>query len=610
MKHIRLNEELANLISRSMNNIRKTFVVVCCLAYLLFNLNSIYAQTGTQNGEQKQVLSQLEQKMVNFLSTVQSRQKEVQAQIDQLEVELQNHQAKKKKKKNQAADELTEKTLKEKIATLSAKKEQYKKMENDANTFLSSVKNKQESAQTEKKSNTGQVAQTQQNRQTQTAPVSEKERQIQAVMQRINELTEEINKRKQATQTGQTGQAAAPSSEREKRLQELEQSSLALNEKIKAYQNQRNASTRYDQSGQVVLTEKERRIQEVMQRIDELTEEINRRKSGQTQQAVAATGGQTQTQQRPATATAQTQTQQRPATATTQTQQRPATATAKTQTQQRPTTATGQTQQLASGTSGQTQVSQAPVTEKEKKIQEVMQKIEDLTEEINRRKGIASGEQKPSGQVAASSSSTTSQPAVSSDKDKRIKELEKMVADLNTQVRSYTQNQQSQTSSYEQKQRELTATISAKDRKIQELERNLALLNNQTNRISTVPRQEPTTSARRTQSTTAQRSSSTTARNQPMITQANITSGYYIIFGSFIERNNAERFLAKLEKKYPNVIDLGNENIFGMYRTGIGPYRTKEEAIANRPTDAKNWVLRVETVPNTRLVAYFEILEE
>ena len=101
-----------------------------------------------------------------------------------------------------------------------------------------------------------------------------------------------------------------------------------------------------------------------------------------------------------------------------------------------------------------------------------------------------------------------------------------------------------------------------------------------------------------------------TQQPQTSVASGNVANGYYIVFGSFVERNNAERFLTRLKSQFSNVVDIGNDNIFGMYRTGIGPFKTKEEAIAKRPTDMKNWVLKVETIPNTRLVAYYQITDK
>jgi hypothetical protein len=744
MKHLRLNEELSNLISKKMRRAKRIFIVVCSMAYLSCNFHLVYAQSTQQGEKQEQVLSVLEQKMITFLSTVKGKQEETQLQIQTLELELKNHQEKKKKKKNKAADELVEQTLQKEIAALSAKMNQYKKLEDEAATFLSTLKEKQEYVQThpEWKPNTSAVAKNQPSRQGQPVASSEREKQIQEVMQKINDLTEEINRRKQ--QASQT----APSSERERRIQELEKNAVALNEQIKAYtQNQQRASSTSGQTGQnLAATEKEKRIQEVLQRIAELTEEINRRKQAsqvtysperekriQELEKETATLNeqakvQSQTQQKPAYVAGQTQTQtqtrqltagekekqiqevmqkisdltaeiskqkqanqvaysperskriqelEREAAALneqikvqTQSQQKPAFITGQTQTG---LTATTKEKQLQDATqkvndltveinkqkqanqvaysperarriqemereaatlneqikvqpqTQQTQTGQVAMTEKEKQIQEVMQKINDLTEEINRRKQAAGTGQKQTEQVAATSDKnkptqetgkggavsnqqTQQTQIASSEKDKKIKDLETMVANLNSQVKTYTQNQQRQTSVYEQKQTELAATISAKDRRIQELEKSLALLNAQTNKGYTTQKQGTTTTT--TQSTTPRRSTASTTRNQPLIYQGNVSSGYYIIFGSFIERNNAERFLTKLTKRYVNVIDLGNDNVFGMYRTGIGPYKTKEEALANRPTDARNWILRVETVPNTKLIAYFEILEE
>lgn len=619
MKHIKLNEELTHLISRNMSKIRRALIVVCSVAYLSLNTDLVYAQ-NTQGGKQEQVLSQIEQKMVSFLANVQTKQEEVQAQIKQLESDLQNHQAKKKKKKDQAADELKEQTLKKNIAILLDRSKQYQKLEDDAHAFLATVKDKQEYAQAhpEQKPNTNRPAQSQQTNQGQTATLSEREKQIQAVQKNIAELTAQIEAKKQTSQSAQS----TVSPEREKRLQELELKTLALNEQMIAYaqkQQQKSAGVS-GQTTQMTAVEKEQKIQEVMQNIADITEQINKQK--QANQVAYSPEREKRIQElerNAATLNEQLKVQ-------TQAQQKPATVSEK-------------------------PIAQLTAAERDQKIQEVMQSIADITEQINQRK-LAAGmptDQKQPTQLAASTDRNkssqdvkknltvptnqqtqtpaqqrpanvneqrpsvneqrpTTQPIASTEKDKQIKALEQTVADLNVQVKTYSQNQQRQVSTYEQKQKELTATISAKDRRIQELERSINQLS--ANRSYTSTKQELASSSR-TQPTTSQRisTSTSTSRSQPLIYQGNINSGYYIIFGSFIERNNAERFLAKLKRKYPNVADLGNNNMFGMYRTGIGPYNTKEEALANRPTDAKNWVYRVETIPNT-LVAYFEIIAE
>jgi hypothetical protein len=141
------------------------------------------------------------------------------------------------------------------------------------------------------------------------------------------------------------------------------------------------------------------------------------------------------------------------------------------------------------------------------------------------------------------------------------------------------------------------------------------------NRQSTTPRQQY---VQQNQQTTTRRSQSSSRQDLTQIKQeiaqksmskealyqGGVNSGYYVIFGSFIERDNANRFLNRLRRNHSNVVDLGNDNIFGMYRTGVGPYRTKEEAVAQRPTGVKSWVLKVETMPNTRQIAYFELYTE
>jgi hypothetical protein len=135
----------------------------------------------------------------------------------------------------------------------------------------------------------------------------------------------------------------------------------------------------------------------------------------------------------------------------------------------------------------------------------------------------------------------------------------------------------------------------------------------------TAARQSGTSTPSSYTQTTARQSGTSTPSSDKTLAQntrisygyqtGNVSAGYYIVFGSFIERSNAVRFLDKLRLRFPNVVDIGNDNMFDMYRTGIGPYTTKEEAVAQRPTDMKNWILRVEPVTNTRLVAYIEIFD-
>jgi len=65
---------------------------------------------------------------------------------------------------------------------------------------------------------------------------------------------------------------------------------------------------------------------------------------------------------------------------------------------------------------------------------------------------------------------------------------------------------------------------------------------------------------------------------------------YYIILGSFMKKRESEQYLAKIQKQYANAVILGNENTSNMYRVGMGPYATKEEAISKRPTNMRSWI--------------------
>jgi len=81
-----------------------------------------------------------------------------------------------------------------------------------------------------------------------------------------------------------------------------------------------------------------------------------------------------------------------------------------------------------------------------------------------------------------------------------------------------------------------------------------------------------------------------TSDNQ-FIDTGNLILVYYLILGSFAKINEAEKFQSKLKKHYPNAVNIGNENIYGMYRVGIGPYTTKEEAMAQKSSYTDSWVL-------------------
>jgi hypothetical protein len=90
------------------------------------------------------------------------------------------------------------------------------------------------------------------------------------------------------------------------------------------------------------------------------------------------------------------------------------------------------------------------------------------------------------------------------------------------------------------------------------------------------------------QSTTSQSHSN----NSQFTPSSNVIVNYYIVFGSFKEKSNAERELSKLQKQYSNVVVMGKDNSSGMYRTVIGPYKTKAEAEAKKPKNIETWILK------------------
>jgi len=112
---------------------------------------------------------------------------------------------------------------------------------------------------------------------------------------------------------------------------------------------------------------------------------------------------------------------------------------------------------------------------------------------------------------------------------------------------------------------------------------------------STSTSTQPRTQTTNNQSTTSQTRTQTSAssnNNKSIVPFANVDAGIYVVFGSFKEKKNAEKMLSKLRKQYPNVVAMGNDNPVGMYRVAIGPYKTKEEAIAKKPQDIETWILK------------------
>ena len=95
----------------------------------------------------------------------------------------------------------------------------------------------------------------------------------------------------------------------------------------------------------------------------------------------------------------------------------------------------------------------------------------------------------------------------------------------------------------------------------------------------------------------------------PMIVAEQASSGYYIVFGSFAKKNNAEEFFTVLNKKYSNVVAIGNDNERNMYRIGIGPYASMKEATMQRPPQPESWILKVEFMDSTHDLKFVRVKE-
>lgn len=77
------------------------------------------------------------------------------------------------------------------------------------------------------------------------------------------------------------------------------------------------------------------------------------------------------------------------------------------------------------------------------------------------------------------------------------------------------------------------------------------------------------------------------------VDKKNAIKGYYVVLGSFKEKNDAIKFFSKLQKQYSNAVDMENDNENGMFRIGIGPYTTKEEAATQKPVNKNSWILKL-----------------
>jgi len=249
--------------------------------------------------------------------------------------------------------------------------------------------------------------------------------------------------------------------------------------------------------------------------------------------------------------------------------------------------------------------------------QEQQKNITDLDAQV-KMLSASSGQQKEELQAQLEANAASYLASVQTKREQNQQQLKSLENELK-ELQSKKKSRKTQAMDEQNKQalQAKIANLEKKDLEYQQMEEeaiaSLLLIQNQLAAMNEkTSQQSSTTKSSQTQNTRSSSNQSTTTTQSPRVSYGyqpankNVTDGYYIVFGSFIERGNAERFISKLRTQFSNVVDIGNDNTFGMYRTGIGPYKTKEEAIAHRPTDMKNWILRVETIPNTRMVKIFE----
>ena len=94
---------------------------------------------NTNAQRKEQILIQLNVDITSFLNTIQSKREQNQQHLEQMRTGLAQHQAKKTTRKTQATDEQIEQMFERKIANLENKEKEYKKMEEEAFVFQSTI---------------------------------------------------------------------------------------------------------------------------------------------------------------------------------------------------------------------------------------------------------------------------------------------------------------------------------------------------------------------------------------------------------------------------------------------------------------------------------------
>jgi chromosome segregation ATPase len=180
------------------------------------------------------------------------------------------------------------------------------------------------------------------------------------------------------------------------------------------------------------------------------------------------------------------------------------------------------------------------------------------------------------------------------EKEQKIQDLKKKIAALENKDKEFQKIKNEAIAMQAAMQEQATAsdkkTNNASQSSQNQINSNLSTQKSSSGSTSSLT-SKSTSSSTSTQ-TRSQTSESLNNNNKSIIPFANVDAGIYVVFGSFKEKKNAERMLSKLRKQYSNAVAMGNDSPVGMYRIAIGPYKTKEEAIAKKPQDVETWILR------------------
>ena len=528
MKYIfKLSKVLTNLV-RQWKMVSTSGVVVVLFCVIAYNFsNPIYAQSGKGPTKQQkdEVMLKMNGMFLSFLFSVETRYEQNQQQLTYLQTELQKHQAKEKKKKNQAADAKTEQDLREQINILSDRKLRYERMKTETEMLLAAM---EENNPGLKEQNN--LARIEQKRKQSGETVYRTDRE-----KRIKEMELEAARLK----------VLIAQAEQKKNLANNQSSTSSDRERIVKMKREaddlKNLITIEKQKQQTAyLPEREQRIMEMEKEAAKLMDDIKIMEQKQLAQSSSSnySGKDSKTiEKNISDLTSQIDKQKR-----------------------------------------EQQIAYLP--EREQQIKKLEKERDALKTEYKK------VEQK---QWADNRYSPTS------GKDPKV--LERNIADITNQIN-------------QQKKEQQVSYLSEREKQIQKLEREREALKVEYKQaVEQQNRYLATNSTKQNQKTSSKATPLSQRAYTPGSHNTNVTSGYYIIFGSFIIRENADRFLSKLEREYSNVVDIGNENIFGMYRTGIGPYSTKSDALSKRPNpaDVKNWILRIDFDNYTGAIVYFEM---